>query len=162
MYERKRLAAMALGLALGGPAMAGQFDWTLTGSGVTGSGNLTTDGLPGNVLSFTGDINGNPVSLLTATSDFNFDNILLASAPFVTSDGILVSYLGGDGNIFSDPVGYPPGPNDFWACTPSCYPVQVNDAIFAVSAVPAPGGLPLMLMAVGVLGLVSATSSRHA
>ena len=165
----KRLLTAVMALAVlaltNSPAAAAlMYNWTLSGLN-TGSGQLTVDS-SNNITSFTGSINGNPVTLLggqpgvstlSPSGLFSYDNVLypLSDAAscagpvggLVDCSGILFTYLGGEGNIWfnGDPdygFGYETG-GAFGA-------LDFNGNIFAITQeVPEAGSL--VILAAGLL-----------
>ncbi len=99
-------AAMPLGAARAGPL---DFDFSYTGTGISASGVLITDGvLSGGAYTVTG-ITGarNSVTISGLSSFLGADNLLFPSAPYVDSQGITYTaggvyynfYESGDGGV---------------------------------------------------------------
>jgi len=172
------IATLLIG-SLAGTAFADVYNWTLSGGGDTGSGQLVTgaaDGGGHDILSFTGSIDGDPVSLYggqpgslgaSAPGGIYYDNIIYPSlnsgtlncaggATFVDGCGIAINIDGGIGNIWSS---YPgdgvSGAGAYIYTSPSYINGNAN---FTLTAAPEPGVLStltfgLIVMSLSVIGI---------
>jgi hypothetical protein len=116
------LAIFAL-FAFGFPrtAHADTFTFTLTSSGVSATGTITTAPLSDGsytITSITGELNGNPITLLPAgLYPRDNDNLLFVSAPDADQYGIAFAAGGVDYLLFYDTEDEPTAPPALAICT---------------------------------------------
>jgi len=169
-------AMVALGVSQAGAATYG---WTISGSGYTGSGTLTT-GVTGYnnpwpcgtcvtvgdaIATFSGTLNGQAVSLLPTqdTPDFpgpgitpgvggfaGNDNLIYPTAPYLDWGDIGFAAGGQDYNVFNG--NYTGRPGD-WLPATNNDPggIYSNPVVFTLS-VPEPATWAMMLLGVGMIG----------
>jgi hypothetical protein len=189
----RAIAAVAATLAAAGfgAAEAGTYDWTISGSGYTGSGVLTT-GLYGynnpwpcatcvtvgyNITSFTGTLNGASVSLIptedtpeypgpgeTSNPSVGFagnDNLIYTQAPYLDWGDIGFSANGVLYNVFNG--NYTGNPGDWLPATNNDpYGIYSNPVTFTLSAVPEPAAWSMMIFGLlGLGGLLRAEARRR-
>lgn len=167
------VAIGALVAAATSQASADVVGWKLTGLD-TGSGTLTVGAADSggfDITSFTGVIDGNPVTLFGGnpgygggdSGSFLYDNILFTSdnAPagcagggYLDNCGLVFLYLGGQANLYGN------GGTDyaFLTCWNGCYGGNGTGDTFSLVAVPEPG--TLALMGTGLLAAAGALRRR--
>lgn len=166
-------AILALSVSTG-TASATVYDWTLSGGGDTGSGTLTTGAADGggyDVLSFLGTIDGYAVALSGgqpgptgngSPGPFYFDNIIYPALNSGTPNcaggktlldgcGIAFTIDGGYGNIFDNYSGTGTGAYVYSIVAASSS--NNLDANFAITQVPEPSSLSLLVVMVAGFGL---------
>jgi PEP-CTERM motif len=171
-------------------ARAATYDWTISGSGYTGSGSLTT-GLAGYnnswpcatcvavgdaIASFSGKLNGNAVSLLatqdtptypgpgfTINSSVGFhgnDNLIYPNSPFLDWGDIGFLADSVDYNVFNG--NYTGHPGDWLpASNNQPFGIYSNPVTFTLTAVPEPATWAMMLFGLFGLGAVRSARRRH-
>jgi hypothetical protein len=177
------IAAVAMVAIGAGQAGAATYDWTISGSGYTGSGTLTT-GLAGYnnpwpcatcvtvgdaIASFSGTLNGNAVSLLPTqdtpsypgpgiTTNFSVgfygnDNLIYTTSPYLDWGDIGFVANNVDYNVFNGD--YTGDPGDWLPASDNDpYGIYSNPVTFTLTAVPEPATWVMSLF--GLFGLGAA------
>jgi hypothetical protein len=161
-------ALLAVGLAsLVTSAHADVFDFTISSKNGDVIGQFTTMGGPSEfiVVSATGSISGNAISLLNLNTYGNNDNKLFEPAPYLDPAGVAFTAGGLDYNIFRNDTLASPGVYSFCVSSaqPDCTNLEADHAPVAsftlTAAVPEPSTWAMMIL--GFAGIGAMTYRRR-
>lgn len=154
-------AALSLALLSSQAHAATVFNFSLSGSGHSGSGQITANasGPDFVITGLTGTLDGNAIQSLYAPNGWQGnDNVLKTSAPQLTVAGVSFTTSAGNFNLYYDGIGQfvtPPGYG--------LYNGAQDDSItFSAAAVPEPAMWAMMLIGIGALGLAMRTQRKFA